>query len=167
MDSKENDYIAAFDAYFTTGNIQMLKILLSRAAPASRSSFAVWIKLLELQHTMRLSRTHPTDVPGCGKTLSLHLTENDTADTIELLDELLPFSDEKERAKIQSFKNMLQQMGHMKEMMEMMQMMQEMFPDAFQGGGAQNPADLFSGLSGGMENSDFSSILQMLNNGLQ
>lgn len=162
MDRKENESIAAFDAYFTTGSIQMLKILLSRASPASRSSFAVCIKLLELQHTIRLSRTHPSDVPGCQKTLSLHLAENDTADTIGLLDELLPFSDDKEREKIQNLKSMLQQMGHMKEMMEMIQMMQEMFPDAFQGG-TPDPAGLFSGLSSGMENSDFSSILQMIN----
>ena len=160
MEDKGTGLITAFDSLFTTNKIQMLKILLSRLSPSSQGSFAVYIKFLELQYTMQLVRTHPSvKLPGQGKPLSLNLLEGDNSDTLELLDELLPFSSPDERRKIENMKNMLMNISRMKEMMEMLQMMQELFPDGFDGGG--NPADILSGLSG-MGDTDMSALFQML-----
>lgn len=160
MEEKGTGIIAAFDSLFTTNKIQMLKILLSRLSPPGQGSLAVYIKLLELQYTISFFRRHPSvTFPGQGKPLSLNLTEGDNTDTIELLDELLPFSSPDEQKKIQTLKSMLSNIGRMKEMMDMIQMMQELFPEGFEGAGG-NPADILSGLSG-MGNMDMSSLFQM------
>lgn len=160
MEEKGTRLITAFDSLFTTNKIQMLKILLSRLAPSSQGIFAVYIKFLELQYTFSLFRANaPVKMPGQGKPLSLNLLDGDNAETLELLDELLPFSTSEERKKIETFKNMLSNMSRMKEMMEMIQMLQELFPDGFDGAGG-NPADILSGLSG-MGDMDMSSLFQM------
>lgn len=160
MEDKGTGLITAFDSLFTTNKIQMLKIILTRLSPASQGSFAVYIKFLELQYTIQLFRSHSAvKIPGQGKPLSLDFMNGDNADTLELLDELLPFSSSAERKRIENMKNMLVNLSRMKEMMNMMQMMQELFPNGFDGSG--NPADILSGLSG-MGDMDMSSLFQML-----
>lgn len=152
---KESDAIAAFDSLFTTNRIQMLKVLLPRLSPEAQGNFAVYIKFLELQYTVTFLQRHPS-IPllGAGKQLSGNLFQGDNADTIDLLDELLPFSGLEERPKIEGMRNMLQNMGKMQEMMEMMQMLQEMFPE---GMNTDNPMDMFSNMGG----PDMASIFQM------
>lgn len=155
MEKQNTEAITAFDSLFTTNHIQMLKVLLSRLSPEAQGSFALYIKFLELQYTFSFVQKHPA-VPllGAGRQLSGSLFQGDNADTIELLDELLPFSGPEERSKIEGMKSMLQNMSKLQEMMEMMQMMQEMFPE---GMGADNPMSMFSGMSG----TDMSSIFEM------
>ena len=60
MDSKQSDRVMAFDALFTTNHIQMLKLLLSYMEPSVQGRLAVYIKFLELQHTLQLIREHPS-----------------------------------------------------------------------------------------------------------
>ncbi len=155
---KEPDAIAAFDSLFTTNRIQMLKVLLPRLSPEAQGNFAVYIKFLELQYTVAFLQKHPSiSLTGPGKQLSGNLFQGDNTDTIDLLDELLPFSGAEERTKIEGMRNMLQNMGKMQEMMEMMRMMQEMFPEGMGGMNADNPMDMFSNMAG----SDMASIFQM------
>ena len=159
MEDKGTGLITAFDSLFTTNQIQMLKILLTRLSPASQGSFAVYIKFLELRYTIQLFRSHSVvKIPGQKKPLSFDFLSGDNTDTLELLDELLPFSSSVERKKIENMKNMLANLSRMKEMMETMQMMQELFPNGFDG--SSNPADFLSGLSG-LGDMDMSSIFQM------
>lgn len=136
MEEKGTSPVTAFDTFFTTNKIQMLKVLLAWIPPSQQGMFAVYIKFLELQHTLTLLHR-----PGMFFTNSRHLSADffsgDNSDTIELLDELLPYSSRAERSRIDNMKNMLQSMGKMKEMMEMAEMMKEMFPDGF--GGGENP----------------------------
>lgn len=152
---KESDAISAFDSLFTTNRIQMLKVLLPRLSPEAQGNFAVYIKFLELQYTVTFLQRHPSIPPlGAGKQLTGNLFQGDNTDTIDLLDELLPFSGAEERAKIEGMRNILQNMGKMQEMMEMMQMLQELFPE---GMNADNPMDMFSNMAG----SDMASVFQM------
>lgn len=146
MEEKGTNLISAFDSLYTTNRIQMLKILLTRFPPERQGGFAVYIKLLELQYAFSLLR-HPEAAPSGSRRLAADPFSGDTTDTIALLEELLPFSSPGERAKIESMKGLLQNIGKMKEMMEMMEMLKEMFPEGF-GGDADNPMDLFSGMSG-------------------
>ena len=76
--------------------------------------------------------------------MSADFFQGDNSDTVELLDELLPFSGSRERARIENMKNMILNFKKMQEMMEMIKMMQELFPE---GMGGDNPMDLFSGMS--------------------
>lgn len=158
MEEPISKAIAAFDSLFTTNRIQMLKILLPRLAPEQQTGFAVYIKLLELQYTLSFLRRHPgVRLFGNGQPLCADFFQGDNEDTIQLLEELLPFSSPKERSKIENMKNMMANFKKMQEMMEMVQMLQELFPE---GMGGDNPMDLFSGMS----DMDMSSIFQMFGN---
>jgi len=166
MEEQGSKTIAAFDSRFTTNRIQILKILLPRLAPEQQNGFAVYIKLLELQYTITLLRRPPDSrLSGNGKQLSANFLQGDNSDTLELLDELIPFSGPEGRTKIQNMKNMLINMKKMQEMMEMIQMIQELFPE---GTGGDNPMDFLSGMSGmpdlsnfDTSNLDISSLFQM------
>lgn len=163
MEERAVQTINAFDSYFTTKRIQMLKILFSHLLPGQQGGFAVYIKLLELQHAFSLLHNPPRDdFPGCGKGLSADFFGGDNEDTISLLQELLHFSGPDERKRIENMIQMMENMKKMQEMMEMIQMLQEMFPEGMgDGDGGQSPMDFFSGMMGmpdlsgmpGMDNS--------------
>lgn len=159
MEEQISNAITAFDSLFTNNQIQMLKILLPRLAPEHQSGLAVYIKLLELQYALTFLRRHMgSRLFGNVKQLSADFFQGDNSDTIELLDELLPFSGPGERSKIENMKNMILSFKKMQEMMEMIQMMQELFPE---GMGGDNPMDMFSGIS----DSGLSSIFEMFGGG--
>ena len=145
MDEQASKTITAFDSLFTTNRIQMLKILLPWLAPGQQGGFAVYIKLLELQYTLTFLRRHSdTRLLGNGKQLSADFFQGDNDDTLKLLDELIPFSSQEDRTKIENMKNMMANFKRMQEMMDMIKMMQELFPE---GMNMDNPMDMFSGLS--------------------
>lgn len=155
MEEQNTKTITAFDSLFTTNRIQMLKILLPRLAPEQQGAFAVYIKLLELQYTLSFLHRHSgARLMGNGRQLSADFFQGDNADTLELLEEMLPFSGPQERARIENIKNMIANLKRMQEMMEMIQMLQELFPE---GMGGDNPMDMFAGMS----DSGLSSIFQM------
>ena len=148
MDEQGYQTIRAFDSTFTSNRIQMMKILFSHLAPDKQGAFAVYIKLMELQYVFSLLR-NPRGIHFPGKTrLSSDFFSGENEGTIELLDELLPFSGPAERKRIEDMKNMMQSMKQMRDMMDMIQMMQEMFPEGMGGDGATNPMDMLSGLGG-------------------
>ena len=124
---------------------------------SQQGSFAIYIKFLELQYTLQFLRLRPQPRIPFSKPLSADLFSGDNSDTIELLDELLPFSGPEERTRIENMKNMLQNIAKMKEMMEMMEMMKEMFPEGF-GSAGENSMDFFSGMAG---MPDMSSVFEM------
>ena len=147
MEEQGSKTIAAFDSLFTTNKIQMLKILLPRLLPRQQGGFAIYIKLLELQYAFSFLRLHPgMQLFGDVRQLSADFFQEDSEDTLSLLDDLIPFSGPQEQAKIQNMKNMIANFKRMKEMMSMIQMLQELFPEG--AGGDGNPFDLFSGMSG-------------------
>lgn len=112
-----SDKICAYDTLFTNNHIQMLKIILGNVSPAIQGKLAVYIKFLELQHTLRMLTENTT----------FHLSPSLSTDT--LLEELLPYCDRSEKEQIQSLINLLQNFNNMQEMMEVFQMMQEMAPE--------------------------------------
>lgn len=147
MEEKGTSPVTAFDSLFTTNKIQMLKVLIAWLPPSQQGIFAVYIKFLELQHTLTLLRHRPETHFAGSRHLSADFFSGDNSDTIELLDELLPYSSQAERYRIENMKNMLQNMGRIKEVMEMAEMMKEMFPEGF-GDGGENPMDILSGMAG-------------------
>ena len=59
MEKQEPDSIQAFDALYTTNQIQILKLLLPFCSPQTQRSLAVLIRLLELNYTIGFVRSHP------------------------------------------------------------------------------------------------------------
>ena len=145
--------INAFDSLFTNNKIQMLKILLFHLPSKSQGALAVYIKFMELQHTLTFVKQHPgMQLFGNTSSLSFDFFSGDNTGTVALLEELLPFSGgPEEQNKIREMIQMMQNMKQMREMMEMIQMMQEMFPEGMGGGdGEGSPMDMFSALNGMM-----------------
>lgn len=159
MEDKGTNLVTAFDSMFSTNKIQMLKVLFTRLPDTQQSTFAIYIKFLELQYTMQFLRNHPKSLFPNAKPLSADFLSGDNTETIELLDELLSFSSPEERTRIEGIKSILQNIAKMKEMMEMMEMMKEMFPEGF-GNAGENPMDFFSGITG-MSGMDISSVFDM------
>lgn len=154
MDEKGKETIAAFDRRLTNNHIQMMKVFLSYLPPEQQGGLAVYIKFSELQYALQLARQSPGRpiFEGRRTVLSLNslldgsLLENNQEGVLELLDELLPFSTPRERAQIQSVKNLLTSFSRMREMMAMMDMMKELFPEGMSGEGGFG--DMFSGMAG-------------------
>lgn len=160
MEGKNTGSVPAFDSLFTTGRIQMFKVIASRLPPARQAGFAVFIRLLELQYSFSLLQNPPRTLTSSAGRLSVDFLSGDNADAMELLDELLPFGNHEEQKRINDIKNMLQNLAKMKEMMSMIEMLKELFPEGFSADG-DNPGDILSGLAG-MSGMDMSSIFEMM-----
>ena len=125
-----------FDTIFSSGRLQMLKLLLPHLPADKRGNFAIWIRLQEFLYTLSFVR-------GGRKIEMPPPLEGDA-----LLNSMLPYCDEQQRDQLQKLKQMLHQMDQMKEAMEMMQIMQELLPEGIN---AENPdlsemMNLFSSL---------------------
>jgi len=110
----------SFDALFSTGELQILKVLLPCLPPDKRGTLAIFIKLSELLRAMELFRQQ-----NSGELSKLPAPSS--------LDELLrslsancPASKSKEFSKMN---DLIKQMNQMREMMDTVQMLQELFPD--------------------------------------
>ena len=71
MEKQEPDSIQAFDALYTTNQIQILKLLLPFCSPQTQRSLAVLIRLLELNYTIGFVRSHPEAFHAPPDSLSL------------------------------------------------------------------------------------------------
>lgn len=137
MEQTGKDNISAFDALYTTNQIQLFKILIPYMAPSMQKNLVIYIKYMEFQYTLTLFQKHPY-AAFSGNTITVK------PDTNQLFDEIIPFLDLDQRGKILQMKNMMQSMEQMKEMMSMMEMMKDMFPEGMGGLGC------LSGMNGGM-----------------
>lgn len=126
METKQSDKIAAFDTLYTTNRIQMLKILFPLVGKKNRHKLAIYIKYLELQYTLALTKEGPFSFSLC----SGGDEESKEFDLGGLCDELAPFCNEKEKAMLKQFKNIQNTLNQVKEMEAAMSMMKELFPEA-------------------------------------
>ena len=140
MEQTGKDNINAFDALYTTNQIQLFKILLPYMAPPMQKNLVIYIKYMEFHYTLTLFKKHPyaafSSAAPVGK-----------PDTNQIFDEIIPFCDLSQREKLLQIKNMMQSLEQMKEMMSVMEMMKDMFPEGMGGMGAGGMPDL-SALSG-------------------
>lgn len=108
------DRIAAFDTLYTNNHIQMGKLLLPLLPKDKQYYFAIFIKYMELQHTIKY-----------GKKLLYHI-ENGEKETINyqnLCQEFLPYCDQQEEKlvkQILSFLKTMETFNSLKPIMEMM-----------------------------------------------
>lgn len=132
MDQKNQDKASAvdkvliFDTIFTNNHIKMLKVLLSYFDPEVQKMLAVYIKFLELQHTLAYFKNH-THVFPIGQSPS----SGNPLDIGNLCQEILPYCTQKEREKMGQLRQMQQSMENFRQMQQMMEMMKELFPDGF------------------------------------
>ena len=118
-----NIHIREFDAYYTNSRIQMLKIIHSILPPDSKKAMALYIKFLELERVLH----SPGVSQGTEQITKLRnlfsITEESAPEILSFLDELIPYSTENEKDKINILKTIVSQISHLKEMQETMEMM--------------------------------------------
>ncbi|MCD7724789.1 MAG: hypothetical protein LUI12_04455 [Clostridiales bacterium] len=131
--------VMAFDALYTTNQIQKLKVLLPYIDPSMQKHMAVYIKYMELQYTMNHVKKHPFQI--CGFSSS----SPRTPDLLKLCQELCHYSSPEEIKQLEQFQNMLQTLETVQEMSQTMAAMQEIFPDmsanGLFGGSSASPDD--------------------------
>lgn len=155
MNTNHSDRVLAFDSLFTTNHIQILKLLIGYMDSAIQGKMAVYIKFMELSHTLKMVKSHPTISvsPCCNSTDSNGLSL--------LLDEIVPFCRPEEKEQLQSIKNIFQTLENIQGMMEMMDFVKEMAPEMFDGdnSGGMNFSDMMNMSQG----SDMSQMMEMMN----
>lgn len=132
------DKVTAFDALFTNNQIQKLKILISYVDSPMQRQLAIYIKFLELKHTLELFRRSPQ------LSVSPAPTEN-SFDPAALCREVAPYCSPQEQKQLSQVTSMLQAMSHYQEMMEMVKMFQEMFPEGISFPGAETAGNTEGG----------------------
>lgn len=160
MDETGQNTIKAFDSYFTTDRIRMLKIMCSALPVSYLNTFALVIKCMELSYTQSLSSPA---CKSCFQCSSFRFRDNQSGEEfIDFLNELIPYSNSAESREIRRIQEMLQMMSRMKEAFDMINLLKELFPEGFQGGD-NNPMDILSGMSGmsGMSGQDISAIFDL------
>lgn len=123
-DRKEDtSSVMAFDALYTTNQIQKLKVLLPYIEPSMQKHLAVYIKYMEFQYTLTYTKRHPTTLSGCG------LSQPEKPDLRKLCTELSVYSSPEEIRQLEQIQNILQTFETVQEMTQTMNAMQEIFPD--------------------------------------
>ncbi len=115
--------VMAFDALYTTNQIQKLKVLLPYIEPSMQKNLAVYIKYMELQYTMRYVRRHPIKISGCS------ISTDQKPDLQSLCRQLSLYSTPEEIKQLDQLCNMLQTMETVQEMSQTISALQEIFPD--------------------------------------
>lgn len=113
----------AFDALYTTNEIQKCKVLLPYIDPSMQKHLAVYIKYMELQYTMKYVRRHPSQINGCS------IPSDERPDLRSLCRQLSYYSTPEEIRQLEQLQNMLRTMETMQEMTQTMSALQEAFPD--------------------------------------
>lgn len=96
--------VTAFDALYTTNEIQKLKVLLPYIDPPMQKNLAVYIKYMELQYTMRYVHRHPFQISGCS------ISTDHKPDLQSLCLQLSLYSSPEEIRQLEQFRNILQTM---------------------------------------------------------
>ncbi len=115
--------VMAFDALYTTNQIQKLKVLLPYIEPSMQKHLAVYIKYMEFQYTLNLTKKHPATLCGCG------LSQSEKPDLHKLCKELSLYSTPAEIRQLEQLQSIIQTMETVQEMSQTMSAMQEIFPD--------------------------------------
>ena len=155
------DKIMAFDTLFTNNHIKMLKILIFYLDSPLQNMLAVYIKFLELQHTLKYINSSalpiPVSHPDSGNPSIPFLSFLGNIDINRLCQDILPYCTDSERDKVQNISQMFQMMDNFKQISETMEMMKELFPDEM-----SDSNDMFSFFGNNkMENMGNMDIFQM------
>lgn len=135
MERQDKDSIQAFDALYTTNQIQVLKILLPFCAPDMRRSLTVMIKFMEFQYTLSFTQAHPDSFRGESPPFSLN----------DLCGQLKAYCSPQLVSMLEQFQSMQNAMQMYEEMKQMMDLFQEMDADGMQAAADGRGADVSAG----------------------
>lgn len=120
----ENDYTLVFDHFYTTNHIQILKSLLPFFHAGLFSYLPVFIKYLELQHTLKLTRQGMQPFEH-----GISIASNQELDLEEIYKAVKKYLTPEEDQNIHGLLDMIHTMENVKEMQKMMEFFQNMTGD--------------------------------------
>lgn len=115
-DNHEHDPIIAFDALYTSNQLQMLKIVLPYMHSNMQRFMAIYIKLSELMLAIQFNKRNPF----CDS-----FSEKKEPDLSYLLKYLSPYLSDAEQEMMNQFSYMQENMEQFKQMSQMMQMIND------------------------------------------
>lgn len=117
MENQEIDPITAFDALYTSNQLQMLKVILPYMQSEMQSLIAMYIKLNELLITYHFFKSNKANTSK---------KQPKSFDISQMIKSLSPFLSDSERELMKQFSGMQENMEMLKQMSQMMQMMNDM-----------------------------------------
>lgn len=124
MEKNEHDKITAFDTLYTNNHIQMLKIVMPYFDEQMRRKLAVYIKYLELRHTLDCYHSHSYELSGCS-------FEKEEFNINKICSELIPFCTGEEKRKLEQIADIFRTIETYKEISRTMEIMKDFAPDLF------------------------------------
>lgn len=153
---EDNDYVLAFDHFYTTNHIQILKSLLPFMETESSGMLPAIIKYMELKYTLSLIKkgSRPLDSNGihaCSKGQEGKASGSVEDNVEQIYDAVHRYLAPDEEKIFSQLLSAMRTMKNMREMQQMMEMLQSLNPDADAGSNA------------GFGNMDINDLMQMLN----
>ena len=168
----DNDYVLAFDHFYTTNHIQILKSLLPFIEGKNARLLPALIKYMELQYTLTLIEKNNFSMNDGGIFASSHKEqqgkneEGSGAHIEQIYGAVRRYLAPDEDKQFSQMISAIRTMKNMREMQQMLEMLQSLNPDADKDGGFGNLGDLgnLAGLGGlGGMDIDINELMQMLN----
>lgn len=162
---EDNDYVLAFDHFYTTNHIQILKSLLPFIPGESLQMLPAMIKYMELKYTLSLinSGKHPIHKDGisaCSEPSSGTDADN-FSDTLEqIYNAVHRYLAPDEEKSFNQLLSVMHTMKNMREMQQMMELIQSLNPDMDFSAGMENLGNLSGMNFNGM---DINEMMQLFN----
>lgn len=161
---EDNDYVLAFDHFYTTNHIQILKSLIPFMQNNSSQMLPAIIKYMELKYTLSLinSGKHPINkgIYACSESSSSQDADN-IGDTLEqIYNAVHRYLAPGEEKSFNQIISMMRTIKNMREMQQMVEFMQSMNPDMDFSSGMENLGNLGNMNFNGM---DINEMMQLFN----
>lgn len=168
----DNDYVLAFDHFYTTNHIQILKSLLPFIGGKNASMLPVLIKYMELKYTLALTNKNIYSINSNGifasssKEQSEKKEDGISENMEQIYHAVRRYLAPDEENQFSQVISAMQTMKSMREMQQMMEMLQSLNPDSDKDGETGNLGNLgnLAGLGNlGNMDIDINELMQMLN----
>lgn len=131
MNHTDSDFVMAFDHFYTTNHIQILKSLQPYLGPELASMLPVFVKYLELKHTITLmNHKKLMTLPSACQCTPITSLDKITPSVLEdIYQKVHCYLTPEEDQKLQSIRNMMQTFASFQEMQQMMELMKALSPE--------------------------------------
>lgn len=139
MEKRPPRPMTLFDELTMPPQFRMMKLMLPYTPVTMRPMLAIFIKFMELQHTIQLFSENP-NVLSPSQDFLAQGHANTQGFSLHMIEDILPYLSPQESEMFENMRNMM----NMMEMMQMMQMMQEMQGEGaepFDGTASANPQE--------------------------
>lgn len=153
----ENDYTLVFDHFYTTNHIQILKSLLPFFNTGLFSYLPVFIKYLELQHTLELTKKGIQPLDN-----GIHAAAKPAPDLAEIYKAIKKYLAPSEEKSLQQILDIMHTMENVKEMQKMIEFFQSMAGDDNASSYSFPDLSMFENITG--NNLNIGEMMQFFNN---